>query len=425
MQALPFHFPYLVADDLLQSVITSMDDYSYAVDGNNSFYPDLYSGQTNCYDLLFEAGAKFAMDKPDHQIPYTAKVSQTDIPSDDGSLWHPSSPPALSPVDTYEISGLATFEEKSLPLLPSTAISQSPHSSPAWSPNQIHMDQKPASHQNCLSSQNLTVQDSINQRRASFPYVRQDLHSETGPITLPTLSQEKTTMKTEESDNKSLNSLTRPSSSQNTSNVPPIPMDFHPLMPLDDSALNLITELSPFSFDPANESSSYCQVFGSNSPRPNTSDGVLTSYAASSEGLNFQPSGVYVQHTDDAASKESQFLRRRCFNCQTTEPPSWRRSTLNPGKIVCNKCGLYERTHTRPRPLRFDELRAGTKFARKTIFKGPSTTMIKLSGGIQKPGRQDPIRRRDSALSLGSSNGVSDGEERGLWPRIVFFVKCC
>ena len=68
-----------------------------------------------------------------------------------------------------------------------------------------------------------------------------------------------------------------------------------------------------------------------------------------------------VQHTDDTASKETQYLRPFCFNCQTTEPPSWRRSTLNPGKIVCNKCGLYERIHLRARPLRFDELRQGTK----------------------------------------------------------------
>jgi hypothetical protein len=40
-----------------------------------------------------------------------------------------------------------------------------------------------------------------------------------------------------------------------------------------------------------------------------------------------------VQLTDDAASKETQYLRRRCTNCSQTEPPSWRRSTLNPGKI--------------------------------------------------------------------------------------------
>ncbi|KAJ7205895.1 hypothetical protein C8J57DRAFT_1040845, partial [Mycena rebaudengoi] len=51
-------------------------------------------------------------------------------------------------------------------------------------------------------------------------------------------------------------------------------------------------------------------------------------------------------------------LHHRCFNCHTTEPPSRRRSTLNLGKIMCNKYGLYERTHLRARPLRFDELRA-------------------------------------------------------------------
>ncbi|KAF8312251.1 hypothetical protein DL93DRAFT_2048627, partial [Clavulina sp. PMI_390] len=69
------------------------------------------------------------------------------------------------------------------------------------------------------------------------------------------------------------------------------------------------------------------------------------------------PGHIAVMHTDDANSKETQFLRRRCFNCRTTDPPSWRRSTLNQGKIVCNKCGLYERTHMRPRPPRFDEMR--------------------------------------------------------------------
>lgn len=92
--------------------------------------------------------------------------------------------------------------------------------------------------------------------------------------------------------------------------------------------------------------------------------------------------GLPVQHTDDAASKETQYLRRRCFNCHTTEPPSWRRSTLNPGKIVCNKCGLYERTHLRPRPLRFDELRAGNK-ARKAQPGG-------AAGGTKKKGVQTP-----------------------------------
>ncbi|KAG8960578.1 hypothetical protein FRC03_006362 [Tulasnella sp. 419] len=41
-----------------------------------------------------------------------------------------------------------------------------------------------------------------------------------------------------------------------------------------------------------------------------------------------------IMHTDDAASKETAHLRRTCYNCRTTDPPSWRRSTLTPGKIV-------------------------------------------------------------------------------------------
>ena len=99
-----------------------------------------------------------------------------------------------------------------------------------------------------------------------------------------------------------------------------------------------------------------------------------SSSSCSSNGLAMpmymSPHGaIPIQHTDDAASKETQYLRRRCNNCHTTEPPSWRRSTLNPGKIVCNKCGLYERTHLRPRPHRFDELRAGNK-ARKHSSAG-------------------------------------------------------
>ncbi len=44
--------------------------------------------------------------------------------------------------------------------------------------------------------------------------------------------------------------------------------------------------------------------------------------------------GIQIMYTDDASSKETQFLRRRCYNCHTTEPPSWRRSILHEGKIV-------------------------------------------------------------------------------------------
>ncbi|KAG9112431.1 hypothetical protein FRC07_007926, partial [Ceratobasidium sp. 392] len=73
-----------------------------------------------------------------------------------------------------------------------------------------------------------------------------------------------------------------------------------------------------------------------------------------SPGPDPSRSDVQITYTDDSATKLTQYLRRRCFNCRVTEPPGWRKSTLNPGKIVCNKCGLYERSHARPRPLHMD-----------------------------------------------------------------------
>ncbi|KAJ7919851.1 hypothetical protein B0H13DRAFT_1987695 [Mycena leptocephala] len=50
-------------------------------------------------------------------------------------------------------------------------------------------------------------------------------------------------------------------------------------------------------------------------------------------------------------------VRRRCFNCCTTDTSTWRRSNLSPGKVLCNKCGLFERTHSRPRPEQFPHKR--------------------------------------------------------------------
>ncbi|CAL1700212.1 unnamed protein product [Somion occarium] len=141
--------------------------------------------------------------------------------------------------------------------------------------------------------------------------------------------------------------------------------------------------------------------------------------------------GLLVQHTDDAASKETQYLRRRCFNCHTTEPPSWRRSTLNPGKIVCNKCGLYERTHLRPRPLRFDELRAGSKTRKQPKVAGgaASPKAGKLTQMVKKEPRDGEegspmIQRRSSvsssAGSVHSGSATSDWDDNGSAPPSSF-----
>ncbi|KAG7086229.1 hypothetical protein E1B28_002199 [Marasmius oreades] len=102
---------------------------------------------------------------------------------------------------------------------------------------------------------------------------------------------------------------------------------------------------------------------------------------------NVYPSGAgpptstgEVVYTEDAATKLSDRVRRRCYNCYTTDTSTWRRSNLNPGKVLCNKCGLFERTHSRPRPEQFPHKR------------GP------LSG----PG----LRRSGSPTSPSSSNNV-------------------
>ncbi|KAI0915264.1 hypothetical protein AcV5_005430 [Taiwanofungus camphoratus] len=66
---------------------------------------------------------------------------------------------------------------------------------------------------------------------------------------------------------------------------------------------------------------------------------------------------MHVIHTDDAATKLSDRVRRKCYNCRTTDTSTWRRSSLTPGKVLCNKCGLFERTHSRPRPEQFPHKR--------------------------------------------------------------------
>lgn len=42
----------------------------------------------------------------------------------------------------------------------------------------------------------------------------------------------------------------------------------------------------------------------------------------------------YIIHTDDANTKLSDRVRRKCYNCRTTDTSTWRRSSLTPGKVV-------------------------------------------------------------------------------------------
>ena len=125
-----------------------------------------------------------------------------------------------------------------------------------------------------------------------------------------------------------------------------------------------------------------------------------------------------VQHTNDAASKETQYLRQQCFNCHTTEPPSWHHSTLNPGKIVCNKCGLYEHTHLHPHPLHFNKLCVGNKARKHTKgVLGSLSPKQKLGGLMKKGPREFAVTQRSSILSTASSvnsaGTTSDWDDNG------------
>ncbi|KAF7355814.1 GATA type zinc finger protein asd-4 [Mycena venus] len=93
---------------------------------------------------------------------------------------------------------------------------------------------------------------------------------------------------------------------------------------------------------------------------------------------------IQVVHTDDAATKLSDRVRRRCFNCCTTDTSTWRRSNLSPGKVLCNKCGLFERTHSRPRPEQFPHKRG--PLASSTLrSRSPQQTQATYQASPQCP----------------------------------------
>ena len=262
--------------------------------------------------------------------------------------------------------------------------------------------------------------DIAMQRRNTFPYVRQDRAEMMYTPPPPFMG----------SDHDSVSSSpygSRPS----TVYSEPLSMDNSPHLAMCEPLPHAMDE--PFAHTVPSPHPPY-HDFGIKTEEPTP---VIvpsqTAYRPGSGGMHPLPclaphNGLLVQHTDDAASKETQYLRRRCFNCHTTEPPSWRRSTLNPGKIVCNKCGLYERTHLRPRPLRFDELRAGSKTRKAPKAPGGSPKAGKVPAMVKKEPREGgemdngvmpPMPRRSSvSSSAGSSVGASsDWDDNGTSQR--------
>jgi len=72
---------------------------------------------------------------------------------------------------------------------------------------------------------------------------------------------------------------------------------------------------------------------------------VSGSHVVGSRGEYTRPSPGHghdeIAYTDEANTKLSNRIRRRCFNCKATETSTWRRSVLSPGKLVGHRSELF------------------------------------------------------------------------------------
>ncbi|KAJ7495468.1 hypothetical protein FB451DRAFT_1019622 [Mycena latifolia] len=91
---------------------------------------------------------------------------------------------------------------------------------------------------------------------------------------------------------------------------------------------------------------------------------------------------------------------RSCFNCGTTTCKTWRRSRLteSAGKALCNKCGLYESTHSRPRPEQTRRGPSPVNCSPQTSATFPSHS---LPYDAYRP-MEDPLR---SCFNCGTTTG--------------------
>ncbi|KAJ7907967.1 hypothetical protein B0H13DRAFT_2662183 [Mycena leptocephala] len=123
--------------------------------------------------------------------------------------------------------------------------------------------------------------------------------------------------------------------------------------------------------------------------------------------------GIQVVHTDDAATKLSDRVRRRCFNCCTTDTSTWRRSNLSPGKVLCNKCGLFERTHSRPRPEQFPHKRGPLASSTLRSRSPPQAQPYQPPAHYPPPGPAPPPANGspnpNSSAPVNGANGQQNG----------------
>ena len=80
--------------------------------------------------------------------------------------------------------------------------------------------------------------------------------------------------------------------------------------------------------------------------RSNQNNTLFTSWKTQSSSLN--------HISQPQIDPNSGLPRKICSNCGSISTPSWRRCPEG-RNLLCNACGLYQKLHNRPRPLRIRE----------------------------------------------------------------------
>lgn len=81
--------------------------------------------------------------------------------------------------------------------------------------------------------------------------------------------------------------------------------------------------------------------------RIHQNNNLFTSWKTTSGSLNQMPQNPNIDLNNGLP-------RKICSNCGSISTPSWRRCPEG-RNLLCNACGLYQKLHNRPRPLRIRE----------------------------------------------------------------------
>ncbi|KAK5077898.1 GATA type transcriptional activator of nitrogen-regulated proteins [Lithohypha guttulata] len=114
-------------------------------------------------------------------------------------------------------------------------------------------------------------------------------------------------------------------------------------------------------------------------------------------------------------AEDQQQLGQACSNCGTTRTPLWRRSPQ--GSVICNACGLYQKTRNAPRPTNFKRT-AGTPRQKsprlKNVEIAPSPTSQTMVQ--QRMPYRAPEHIPGSCPGGGQCNGAGGAEGCGGCP---------